>query len=187
MKLYKSNHFALIGIRTTGKKQTNGILMFEGLPSVYGSSKAVCAIEDGTVIRAGRNNDIHSREHRLGTVVTLTGRDGVTVTYGRLSKRTVNVGDSVKSGDIIGYEGSSGSGAGSYLMLEFRRNGRRVDGCDYLGIRPKPSVFTPDDVPPSEVVCRACGLSERMRAYVDLCPEADELWKRICNKLSDNS
>ena len=184
MKLYDSDHFALVGVRVTGKKRTNGILCFEGLPSVYGQAKAVCALEDGRVLYAGRNNDIHSRAHRLGTVVTVTGREGVTVTYGRLSGRTVNTGDTVRKGEIIGYEGSSGSGSGSFLTLEFRRNGRRVDGCEYLGIRPEPCVYRQSDSAPADVVCRACGLTDCMRAYIDLYPDSSDLWRRIYNKLS---
>lgn len=184
MKLYKSAHFALVDIRATGKKNVKGILCFEGLPSVYGNAKAVCAIEDGVVVWAGRSNDVKSRVHRIGTAVTLTGHDGVTVTYGRLSRRTVNTGDYVRRGEVIGYEGSTGSGRESYLLLEFRRNGRRVDGCEYLGILPRLTVFTPEDIPVADVVCQACGLTSKMRAYMNLCPEAETMWELIYNKLT---
>lgn len=179
MKLYKSNHCVLTEIRTTGKKQTGGVLCFEGLPSVYGSAREVLALEDGVVLRAGRNNDIHSREHRLGTVVTLTGHDGVTVTYGRLECRFVEEGEYVRCGEVIGLQGSSGTGSGEYLTLEFRRNGRRVDGCDYLGIPHKTGEFKPPHEPDADVVCRVCGLNDRIRTYIESCPEAKEMWERV--------
>jgi len=184
MKLYKSMHFALVDIRSTGKKETNGILCFQGLPSVYGSAKAVCSVEGGVVISAGRNNDQNSRAHRLGTAVTVRTVNGVEITYGRLSQRVVHKGDRVEHGQLIGYEGSTGSGTGSYLLLEFRRNGRRIDGCEYLGILPHTRVFSPEDIPIADAVCRACGLTDRMRDHLELCPDASDMWKLIYNKLT---
>lgn len=183
MKLYKSRHFVLSEIRITGKKQVRGALCFEGLPSVYGSEKEIVALEDGIVLRAGRNMDIHSREHRLGTLVMMSGHNGATVTYARLAARYVNEGDYVKKGEVIGIQGSSGTGTGEYLLLEFRRNGRRIDGCEYLGIAPKLAEFRPDFEPNVDVVCRICGLSERMRLYIESCPDADEIWSRVRSKL----
>ena len=185
MQLYKSQHFVLSEIRISGKKQTRGALCFEGLPSVYGSDKEVVALEDGIVLRAGRNADIHSREHRLGTLVTLSGHDGATVTYARLAARYVNEGDYVKKGEVIGIQGSSGTGTGEYLLLEFRRNGRRIDGCEYLGIQPNPVEFRPPHEPSVDVVCRVCGLNERMRTYIESCPDAQEIWSRVRSKLEN--
>lgn len=183
--LYKSLHYALTEIRTTGKKETSGVLCFEGLPSVYGSSKEVIALEDGVVLRAMTNYDIRSREHRLGMFVTLTGHDGVTVTYGRLAHRFVEEGDYVRAGEIIGIEGSSGTGSAEYLTLEFRRNGRRVDGCNYLGIPHKTCEFKPPVSEPADAVCRACGISDKMRIYIDSSPEAPEVWRKILSKLGN--
>ncbi len=183
--LYKSLHFALTEIRTTGKKATSGVLCFEGLPSVYGSSKEITALEDGVVLRSGVNYDIHSREHRLGMVVTLTGRNGVSITYGRLAHRFVEVGDYVRAGEVIGLEGSSGTGTGEFLTLEFRRNGRRVDGCDYLGIPHKTGEFLPPSSDPAETVCRACGISDKTRTFIDSSPDAPEIWEKIMSRLGN--
>ncbi len=183
MELYQSKHFKLLEIRQTGKKEIRGILCFKGLPSVYGSPKKILALEDGIVLKAGRSPDIHSREHRLGTIVTITGHNGVTITYGRLSHRTVNEGDRVKKGQVIGIEGSSGTGPEEYLTLEFRRNGRRIDGCDYLDINPVPSEFNPPYELDSEVVCRVCGIGDRIRTYINSCPDCDELWSKVRRQL----
>ena len=183
MKLYSSEHFVLSEVRTTGKKETCGILCFKGLASVYGSEREVVALEDGVVMRAGRNPDVHSREHRLGTCVTMTGRNGVTVTYARLACRYVNPGDYVRAGQVIGLQGASGTGSGEYLLLEFRRNGRRVDGCEYLGISSEPHEFRPPYEPDADVVCRVCGLNEHMRTYIESCPEAEEIWTRVRGKI----
>ena len=185
LQLYKSRHFVLTEIRSTGKKQTNGILCFEGLPSVYGSQKEVTAIEDGVVLRSGINYDTRSREHRLGMVVTVSGKNGVTVTYGRLAHRFVNEGDFVHAGEVIGIEGNSGSGTRDFLTLEFRRNGRRVDGCEYLGLSPKSRVFTPPHDDPADTVCSVCGLSDKTRVFIDSSPEGPEVWKKILAKLEN--
>ena len=186
LQLYKSNHFALTEIRATGKKDTRGILCFEGLPSVYGSAKEVTALESGVVMAAGRSLDPHSREYRRGTTVTITGRQGVCITYGRLAHRTVREGDYVSAGQVIGLQGSTGAGCGEYLTLEFRRNGRRVDGCEYLGIPAKPGEFNPPDCRPADVVTRACGLTDLMRVYLDCFEDADALWNKLYNRLAEN-
>ena len=177
--LYKSSHFVLSEIRVSGKKETGGILCFEGLPSVYGSAKEVCALEDGVVLKAGWNKDIHSREHRQGVIVMISGKNGVTVTYGRLACRYVNVGDYVHAGDVIGIEGSTGSGTGEYLTLEFRRNGRRVSGCEYLGIPPETGEFKPPHEPAAAIVCRICDIPDEVRSYINQNPEASLLWEKV--------
>lgn len=183
MQLYKSGHFALTEIRRSGKKDTAGILCFEGLPSVFGSKKEVLALEDGVVLRAGRCTDLKSRDHRLGTFVAIGGRNGVSIIYGRLACRFVRNGDYVKAGTCIGIEGSSGSGSGEFLTLEFRKNGRRVDGCEYLGISHMPQEFNPPESSTAEIVCRACSLDEPTRRYLDAAPDSDRLWNSIASHL----
>ena len=183
MQLYKSGHFALTEIRRSGKKDTAGILCFEGLPSVFGSKKEVLALEDGVVLRAGRCTDLKSRDHRLGTFVAIGGRNGVSIIYGLLACRFVRNGDYVKAGTCIGIEGSSGSGSGEFLTLEFRKNGRRVDGCEYLGISHMPQEFNPPESSAAEIVCRACSLDEPTRRYLDAAPDSDRLWNSIASHL----
>ncbi len=183
MQLYKSNHFALTEIRSAGKKDVRGILCFEGLPSLFGNAKEVLALEDGVVLSAGRCLNPGSRDYRRGTIVMVSGRDGVTVTYGRLAHRYVNEGDYVRAGQPIGVEGSTGAGQAEYLTLEFRRNGRRVDGCEYLGIPPKLCEFTPPDYRTSEMVSKALGLTDSMRVYIDCYADADALWDKLCTHL----
>ena len=182
--LYKSNHFVLSEIRKTGKKETSGILCFEGLPSVYGSSKEVCAIEDGVVLKAGWNKDIHSREHRQGVVVVISGKNGVSITYGRLACRYVNAGDYVHAGDVIGIEGCTGSGSADYLTLEFRKNGRRVNGCEYLGIPAETGEFKPPYEPAAAIVCRICGIPDDVRGYINKNPAAAELWEKVLDVIN---
>lgn len=134
-KLYQSMRFRLTEIRTSGKKQTTGILCFHGSPTKYDlTGKVVCAIEDGVVAASERCYDPGSRDFRRGRIVEIAGASGVTIAYGRLASANVRKGDMVRAGDTIGIEGNSGAGSDEYLTLEFRRNDRRVDGCGLLGI-----------------------------------------------------
>ena len=151
--------------------------------SVFGSKKEVLALEDGVVLRAGRCTDLKSRDHRLGTFVAIGGRNGVSIIYGRLACRFVRNGDYVKAGTCIGIEGSSGSGSGEFLTLEFRKNGRRVDGCEYLGISHMPQEFNPPESSAADIVCRACNLDEPTRRYLDAAPDSDRLWNSIASHL----
>lgn len=135
-KLYRSMRFQLTEIRASGKKQTTGILCFRGSPTKYDlTGKVVCAIESGVVIASTRCYDAGSRDYRRGRIVEIAGANGIVIAYGRLASANVRKGDTVRVGEPIGIEGSSGAGCGEYLTLEFRRNGRRVDGCGLLDIQ----------------------------------------------------
>ena len=184
MHLYGSGRFKMIGCRVAGKKDIAGILYFKGLPSGSGSPNEIFALRDGVVIESGRLFDNHKRGSRLGTHVTLLLIDGTTMTYGRLSGRAVNVGDSVRAGDLIGYEGDTGSGRGFYLSLETRRNGRRIDGCKFLGITREPTEFSESDNSAPDIVSRICHLDEKMRAYIDNAPNASLLWQNLLEHIA---
>ncbi len=186
MKLYSSNHFALTEIRKMGKKDIGGILCFEGLPSLYGSDKEVLALEDGVVLQAGQCPDRTMRDFRRGCVVTISGHNGVSITYGRLAHNLVERGEYVHCGQVIGIEGATGSGSEEYLTLEFRRNGRRVDGCGYLGIEQKPCEYHPPVCSPGDMVAELCGLTEGQRSSIDACPDSGEIWSRLLDKLNDS-
>ena len=182
-KLYDSECCSLFSIITSGKKGTDGELYFRGSRSVLGTGKVVRSLDDGVVIQAGQDMDIHSRSHRRGISVTIKGREGVAIIYGRLASRSVKEGDVVHAGQPIGIEGSTGAGRGEYLSLEFRRNGRRIDGCDYLGIPHEPAKFTPKSTSPADAVCKAAGLNANIRAYIDKHPDAKSIWCRLFGAL----
>lgn len=134
-KLYQSQRFQLTEVRVSGKKQTAGTLCFRGSPTKLDrTGKVVCAVEDGVVTTSERCYDLGTRDFRRGRIVEIAGASGVTIAYGRLASANVREGDMVRAGDPIGIEGNSGAGNGEYLTLEFRRNGRRLDGCGLLGI-----------------------------------------------------
>ena len=183
MNLYSSHRFALIGIMVSGKKDTAGCLCFRGMPSPEGSADEVVAFEDGIVLAAGRATSAASRMYGLGVYVTLSGHGGVTTTYARLSERRVNVGDYVKKGQVIGLEGNTGAGREKYLLLEFRRNGRRIDAPSYLGIRPELQEFDLTAFSTADIVCEVCKLPEEARNAIDRAPNARYVWEQLYTNL----
>ncbi|MBT8274046.1 MAG: M23 family metallopeptidase, partial [Bacteroidia bacterium] len=47
--------------------------------------------------------------------------------YLHMSKRSVNVGQFVKQGDVIGYVGMTGNTGGPHVCYRFWKNGKQVD------------------------------------------------------------
>ncbi len=85
------------------------------------------AADDGIVIKAqgGYNGG-------YGIMVVIDHGGGKQTLYGHLSKFLVNVGDSVKSGDAVGVEGSTGRSTGPHVHFEIRINGVRVNPLSYI-------------------------------------------------------
>lgn len=184
MNLYASRHFSLFEIRRIGKKNTRAILCFKGLPSPFGQSDEVVALEDGIVLDAGRVLDSSTRGYRRGIFVTVSGRDGAVVIYGRLQSRSVKPGDYIFAGQPLGVEGDTGAGLGKYLTIEIRRNNRRIDACGYLGIKPEPSEYIVPLESPADAVCRICGLPADARRIIDSSPSAEHVWQQLLINLN---
>ncbi len=80
----------------------------------------VSATADGVVINAGR-------KFSYGNLVTLEHKFGISTRYGHLDRYSVEVGQKVKKGDIIGYVGSTGRATGPHLHYEVRLNGQPLN------------------------------------------------------------
>ncbi|QYJ02538.1 M23 family metallopeptidase [Nocardioides panacisoli] len=74
------------------------------------------AVAGGTVTEAGYDGSYGNK-----TVVTL--EDGTELWYAHQSSYGVSTGDEVRSGEVIGYVGSTGNSTGSHLHLEVRPGG----------------------------------------------------------------
>ena len=70
----------------------------------------------------------------FGNHVIIDYGDGIKVTYGHLSKNTIEVkaGDTVTYGQVIAKMGHSGQSTGMHLHFEMRLNGTVVDPEDYI-------------------------------------------------------
>lgn len=87
----------------------------------------IYASSDGKVIFSGRKGG-------YGNVVILQHKYDMKTVYAHLNKATVKVGDTVKRGDIIGIQGSTGRSTGQHLHYEVLRNSQRFNPMDFVNI-----------------------------------------------------
>lgn len=80
---------------------------------------------DGTVIQAGWNGG-------YGLSVTIRHSGGIETLYGHFSVIDVEVGQKVKSGQVIGQAGSTGDVTGPHLHFEVHVDGTPVDPVPFL-------------------------------------------------------
>lgn len=92
----------------------------------------VHAAADGVVRFAGPDDEARYSPWRgfYGNVVVIRHTDEVYTLYAHLSKVTVQAGEEVKAGDLIGEVGQSGAATGSHLHFEVRRG----DAEDYFSV-----------------------------------------------------
>jgi murein DD-endopeptidase MepM/ murein hydrolase activator NlpD len=69
-----------------------------------------------------------------GNAVVLDHGFGYQTLYGHMSRVNVNVGQEVKSGDLIGFIGSTGRSTGPHVHYEIRKDGIDIDPSPYLKI-----------------------------------------------------
>ena len=92
------------------------------------------AAKTGTPIRATARGRVRKAEYmsEYGNTVIIDHGDGLTTLYAHMSQISVNRGDTVGRGDIIGAVGSTGRSTGPHLHYEVHVNGRQVDPAKYL-------------------------------------------------------
>lgn len=81
---------------------------------------------------------------------------------------SVHVGQQVKSGQLIGYVGSTGASKGAHLHIELHRNGVAVDPEHYFGRKPAPTTIEDDDEMKPTVHYRTEGPAEWSRVHPDI-------------------
>ncbi len=113
-----------------GKKGFPTVITVFGIPTDAGSGRVMLAVEDGTVIEAGRCYSDTARKSRLGCYVMLATSDGRVFTYFRLGEVYVKPGDTVTADQPIGKASWA-----EYARIEVRRRNRRLDICAALGLK----------------------------------------------------
>ncbi len=88
-----------------------GLAMHEGLDFTAMSGTTVVATAKGTVTRSGW-------DFGYGNVVEVQHAEGFATRYAHLSKRLVQVGDTVERGGLLGEVGSTGRSTGPHLHYE---------------------------------------------------------------------
>lgn len=88
------------------------------------------SIQDGIVERVTHYKD------NIGNGVLVRWNDGKVAIYGHMSETTVNVGDKIHTGDLIGYSGNSGhvvgANGGYHLHFGLKENGHFSDPSPYI-------------------------------------------------------
>lgn len=100
-----------------------------GLDIAAERGRPVYATAAGTVTHAGRQGN-------YGNLITLDHGFGISTRYGHLMDFTVEPGDEVQRGDIIGHVGNTGRTTGYHLHYEVMANGTLVDPLRMLTDQP---------------------------------------------------
>ena len=85
----------------------------------------VKAPADGIVVFAGRNGG-------LGKTIRISHGFGFTTVYGHLNEISVDLGDEVHRGDVIGAVGNTGRSTASHLHYEVHEDGKAKDPLYYI-------------------------------------------------------
>jgi hypothetical protein len=88
------------------------------------------SIQDGIVEKVTHYQD------NIGNGVLVRWNDGKVAIYGHMSETSVNVGDKVHAGDLLGYSGNSGhvvgANGGYHLHFGLKENGHFTDPSPYI-------------------------------------------------------
>ena len=87
----------------------------------------------GTPVYASGNGKIHraQRSSTFGKVIYIKHGYGYTTIYAHLSNMTVQSGQAVQSGDLIGYVGNTGLSVSSHLHYEVHKNDRPLNPINF--------------------------------------------------------
>jgi murein DD-endopeptidase MepM/ murein hydrolase activator NlpD len=99
--------------------------MHYGLDIAAATGVPVVAAHGGEVIVAQRLG-------RHGNTVVISHGGGFTTLYAHQSRLSVQVGESIERGAIIGFVGSTGRSTGPHLHFETRLNATAIDPLTYL-------------------------------------------------------
>lgn len=97
-----------------------GMQVHSGIDLAAPSGSPIIATSDGVVSSAGWAGG-------YGLLVALQHKGGVQTRYAHMSVLNVAQGQQVKSGQVIGYVGSTGRSTGPHLHYEVRVNGQAVN------------------------------------------------------------
>lgn len=99
--------------------------MHTGIDMSAGQGDPIVAAAGGVVILAGYNGG-------YGNTVMIDHGGGMVTLYAHQSSLAVVYGQTVATGDLVGYIGSTGLSTGPHLHFEVRLNGSPVDPAPYL-------------------------------------------------------
>ncbi len=169
-----------------GMRTLNGVQEMHKGVDLVGSDKTIIAPCDGWIGWAGYANDKAQggHTHEWGNYVRLETSDGYKIYLCHMDSVSVRAYTRVKTGDVLGREGSTGKSTGSHCHFEVRKDGKSLDPTALLGIAnrvgsyPVCNVDDPGDNY-AELVCKKAGLETQTKEYLNKYRYADDLWKKL--------
>ena len=102
--------------------------LHSGLDIAGQEGSRISAVASGVVKQARWDRD-------YGNMVEISHGNGYSTRYAHNQINLVQLGDSVKKGDVIALLGNTGRSTGPHLHFEVIKKGRRIDPADYLARR----------------------------------------------------
>lgn len=103
------------------------------------------SLHAGVDLRAPRGTEIYAsaggrvifsgRKNGYGRMVTIDHGNGIETVYAHNDRNTVEVGQRVKQGQVIGRVGRSGNASGYHVHFEYRRLGKAVNPVSYVNAK----------------------------------------------------
>jgi murein DD-endopeptidase MepM/ murein hydrolase activator NlpD len=103
----------------------SGTEVHQGIDIANNMGTPIVATADGKVVRSEWSEG-------YGNIVQIDHGEGISTIYGHNSRIVVNVGQSVRKGQIISYLGSTGRSTGPHVHYEVRVKGTAVDPIGFL-------------------------------------------------------
>lgn len=171
-----------------GTRTLSGVTEFHKGVDLVGSVKAIVAPCAGKIGWAGMVNDkaTGGRTWEWGNYVRLETSDGYAVYLCHMANVSVRTGQTVKAGDVLGLEGSTGKSTGSHCHLEVRRGGKSTDPTLYLDIANRTGSYpvkndanAQKNADFASLVCERAGLEAQTKEYLSKYKYADDLWRKL--------
>ena len=99
------------------------------ISSLAGCGAPIYAVADGTVLRDGRPNLAYG-DTAIGVIIG--DSQSLQTWYWHLGAEVVQVGQVIRAGDVIGYEGNTGMSSGCHVHLQFMADGTPVNPRAFL-------------------------------------------------------
>lgn len=99
--------------------------MHSGIDICSGRGTPIAAAAAGTVVRSGWY-------YNYGITVDVDHGNGLMTRYAHLDSASVQYGETVTCGQLVGRMGTTGNASGSHLHFEVRVNGAHKNPMSYL-------------------------------------------------------
>lgn len=102
-----------------------GSELHQGIDIANSMDTPIVATADGEVVQSEASGG-------YGNIVQIDHGNGIATIYGHNSRIIVNVGQSVRKGQVVSYLGSTGRSTGPHVHYEVRVNGTAVDPISFM-------------------------------------------------------